>query len=171
MKTSWNDRLIVALPFVAVVLLCAAAVMLVSCSFSKIQNVLVNSPSQVTEASPAPGVAPSPAGSTALCPLVATVRVNPFGFEGCSQSNSSSTLPVGCTGDITATPLDAQGNHVDVTDATPIAWNLRQGAGVVSVNDWSGETYNKRVTGLQAGTFALDATVCGQTGTYAGEVK
>lgn len=120
--------------------------------------------------SPAPNASASP-GESGLCPLAKSVRVAPFGFDGCSQSNSAGVLPVGCTASVTATAKDAQAADVNLTDATPITWAIVSGGDHISLRPFTGETFNQLVTGNTPGSFDVSATVCGVTGHYAAVVK
>lgn len=148
-----------------------------ACTLSKTDNTNINAPSQVQAppASPAPGASAAPAaGSGALCPLVARVRVAPFGIDcpsGSAPNNGSGILPRGCTAHVTATGKDSQDTDVQLTDAYPITWQLVSGAGIVSTRADPNETFNQFVQGLAPGAFDVSATVCGQTGHYQGSVQ
>jgi hypothetical protein len=120
-------------------------------------------------ASPTPPLTGCPAPE-----VVASVRVNPFGYD-CpdgipAPNNSSGLLPVGCTAAVTATPKDIRGNDVPAELHGPdITWAILAGAQYIQVTDDPNEAFNKNVLGLSApGEFVLQATVCGKSGAWVG---
>ena len=69
-------------------------------------------------------------------------------------------LPLGCRGDVTATPKDINDDDVSAEVHGPeIAWQLRSGGEVVGVDDIPDQPFNKRLTALALGEFAICATV------------
>lgn len=85
--------------------------------------------------------------------------------------NGEGRLPVGCTGIVTATPKDANGNDVDARIHGPdIEWTLVQDARFVDVEDYPGEEFNRYATGKSPGSFQLCATVQTVQGCLDGEV-
>lgn len=123
-------------------------------------------------ASPSPG--PGSGGSCPGAALIASIRVNPFGYDCPSgvtkPNNSSGLLPVGCTAAVTATPKDAAGVDVPASlHGTDIAWSVVSGGIYIEVTSDPNQTFNKNVKGLSApGEFNLQATVCGKSGAWVG---
>jgi hypothetical protein len=86
--------------------------------------------------------------------------------------NNERLLLMGCSGNVTATPKDRDGNDVDARIHGPrIDWRLEQEINVVEMHDYPGVTFNKTLTARNAGHFRLCATVKGITGCLDGEVR
>jgi hypothetical protein len=107
---------------------------------------------------------------------IADIRVAFFGIS-CPTGvprpgNGEGRLPVGCTGNVTATPKKADGTDVPAAvHGDTIDWFLEQEhAGVVRMADFPGVSFNKTLTALEKGHFRLCATVKGRTGCLNGEV-
>lgn len=133
--------------------------------------VVVGAP--VAWSSDPPGVATVDAAGvvTAVSPGTAVVTANSGGVEGAATvtvtdppppavatvdvSPSSTSLTVGATAALTATPRAADGSALT---GRPVAWSTAQG-GVASVNG------SGTVTGVGAGTTTITATVEGVAGT------
>jgi hypothetical protein len=162
-----------AIGFAAVAIL---AILLGACTLefpgdSTIVNTATNA---VTQPSPVPSGSPSP--GTTGCPgaaVVASIRVNPFGYDcpsGTPPNNSSGLLPVGCTAAVTATPKDIRGVDVPAELHGPdITWAILAGAQFIQVTDDPNERFNKNVLGVSApGEFVLQASLCGKSGAWVG---
>lgn len=123
-----------------------------------------------------PDASPSPGGQC-VREAVDSVRVNPFGYEGCPgqrPSNSSGLLPAGCTARVTATPKGPTGQDTPSSlHGTQIVWSVTSGAALIEVTDNPEQPFNKNVRarqGVTSGEFQLTATVCGVTGGWNGRV-
>lgn len=108
--------------------------------------------------------------------IIDHVRVGFFGFR-CSDGitpprNGENRLPVGCSGNVTATPKNYRGEDVDARiHGDRIDWRLEQDhAGIVRMDDFPGVDFNKTLTGLEKGHFTVCAEVRGVTGCLHGEV-
>lgn len=105
------------------------------------------------------------------------VRVGFFGI-GCDDPNVpkpqpfEGTLPVVCTGIVTATPKDANGvNTPESLHGREVSWRLRAGEGVVVVYPpGDGNIFNMIVQARAVGGFSLCATVGGKEGCLNGQV-
>ena len=119
--------------------------------------------------------------SPAAFPLTAEdiidhVRVGFFGFR-CADGitpprNGDGKLPIGCSGNVTATPKNYRGEDVDARiHGDRIEWRLEQEfPGVVRMDDFPGVDFNKTLVGLEKGHFTLCAEVKGVTGCLHAEV-
>jgi hypothetical protein len=108
--------------------------------------------------------------SPAAFPLLAEdvihrVHIFPVGIE-CTDTRTSiptldrRELPVGCLLIVTATPKDK--NLVDVDPrlhGPDIKWDMPVGDFRIKVEDYPGVAFNKRITGLEPGDFAICAEV------------
>ncbi len=103
------------------------------------------------------------------------VRVAFFGID-CPAGvrrppNSSGRLPLGCVGQVTATPKDRDFVDVDARVHGPhVTWELRQTGFIVDVTDSATSAFNKTLQARHPGLFELCATVQGVTGCLSGEV-
>jgi hypothetical protein len=103
------------------------------------------------------------------------VRVAFFGIDcraGVTKPpNSSGRLPLGCEGQVTATPKDKDLADVDARVHGPyVTWELEQTGFIVDVTDSPTSPFNKIVRPRNPGIFALCATVQGVRGCLGGEV-
>lgn len=104
------------------------------------------------------------------------VRVGFFGIrciDGVTPPrNGERLLLMGCTGSVTASPKNKDGDDVDPRiHGERIDWALEQEIPVVRMDDYPDVTFNKYLTAQQPGHFKLCATVKGVTGCLDGEVK
>jgi hypothetical protein len=103
------------------------------------------------------------------------VRVAFFGID-CPEGvrkppNSSGRLPLGCSGQVTATPKDRDFNDVDPRVHGPyVTWELEQSGFLVDVTDSDTSPFNKSLRARNPGPFALCATVQGHKGCLDGLV-
>jgi hypothetical protein len=94
------------------------------------------------------------------------VRVHFFGIN-CAEGrtppdNAEKILPLGCTGNVSATPKDRNNKDVDPKiHGSAIHWEQFQGEGenLAKVSDYPGQPFNKVVDPLNEGFFTLCATV------------
>jgi hypothetical protein len=106
---------------------------------------------------------------------VESVRVAFYGIR-CANGktppgNGEGKLPVGCDGQVTATPKDADGEDVPaVVHGPDIRWDLQEGDQNVEVEDVADQAFNKVVSGVEVGHFILCAEVLGVEGCLFGEV-
>ncbi|HET7745656.1 MAG TPA: hypothetical protein VFM29_00040 [Vicinamibacteria bacterium] len=107
--------------------------------------------------------------------VIAGVRVAFFGIR-CNPGitpprNGEGLLPVGCSGDVTATPKKADGTDVpESIHGDKIEWQLLQDAPRVVMHDYPNVKFNKILVAQEYGPFALCATVKGHTGCLYGDV-
>jgi hypothetical protein len=107
--------------------------------------------------------------------LISYVRVAFFGFR-CDDGvdaprNAEGLLPVGCYGNVTATPKKQDGTDVDSRlHGDRIDWRLVNEDQAVRVEDFPDITFNKQIVALKPGHFTLCATVKGVEGCLHGEV-
>ena len=122
---------------------------------------------------PVPTVAPTPVPTAAPNPI-SYVRVGFFGVKcagGGAPDNAERKLPVGCSGDVTATPKKENGTDVHSDDhGAEITWELMHGERLISIYDVPGQPFNKHLIGRIAGPFMLCATVKGVMGCLSAEV-
>lgn len=103
------------------------------------------------------------------------VRVAFFGID-CPAGvrkppNTSGRMPLGCLGQVTATPKDRDFADVDPRVHGPfITWELHQTGFLVDVTDSEASPFNKSLRARNPGPFALCATVQGVHGCLDGEV-
>ena len=133
----------------------------------------------VTVATPMPTATatapPAPAATAAPAPsAISYVRVAFFGVNckgGGAPDNAERKLPVGCAGDVTATPKKENGTDVDSEIHGPdVTWDLMHGERLVDMYDVPGQPFNKHLIGRIPGPFLLCATVKGVMGCLNGEV-
>lgn len=109
-----------------------------------------------------PGASPSP-GTGGDLPPGSFVRVGLFG-QSCPSgttppNNGTRTIGPGCTGFITATPKDAQGNDIPAAvHGSSIAWVVEFGQGIVNLIA-PPEPFNRDARCTGPGDFGLKATV------------
>lgn len=121
-----------------------------------------------TGSSSTPGAAPSPGEDGGTLPPGSFIRIGLFG-QSCPAGvtppqNSTRQIKIGCTGQITATPKDAQGNDLpSAVHGRIIAWSVPAGSGLVIVLADS-EPFNRSARCQGAGVFTLAATVKGVVG-------
>ena len=107
--------------------------------------------------------------------LIAQVRVGFYGFR-CDDGivvprNGQGELPVGCTGFVTASPKNKNGDDVDSRiHGTQIQWRVEQDGNRVRVDDVNNTPFNKNLVALEPGPFGLCAMVRGVEGCLHGEV-
>lgn len=105
---------------------------------------------------------------------IAYVRVGFFGVNcrgGGAPDNAERKLPVGCSGDVTATPKKENGTDVDAEVHGPdITWELVHGERLVDIYTVPGQPFNRHLIGRIPGPFMLCATVKGVMGCLTGEV-
>jgi hypothetical protein len=107
--------------------------------------------------------------------LIDSVRVAFFGFR-CDDGvpaprNADGKLPMGCFGNVTATPKTRDGLDVDRRiHGDRIDWRLENEEGAVEVEDFPDIPFNKRITPKQPGHFTLCGSVKGVEGCLHGEV-
>ena len=108
--------------------------------------------------------------------LIDHIRVGFFGIA-CIPGievprNGERLLYMGCTGNVTASPKDRDGDDIDARiHGDRIDWTLEQEINVVEMNDYPGVPFNKMLTARNAGHFKLCAIVKGVKGCLDGEVK
>ena len=86
--------------------------------------------------------------------------------------NGEKLLLMGCTGFVTASPKNRNGDDIDARIHGPqITWTLDQYEPVVTMEDFPDVTFNKTVTAREPGEFTVCATVKGVRGCLEGEVK
>ena len=108
--------------------------------------------------------------------LIDHVRVGFFSI-GCIAGvtpprNGERLLHMGCSGFVTATPKDKNGDDVDARiHGERIDWTLDQDEPGVRMDDFPSVAFNKTVTATEPGHFKLCATVKGVRGCLNGEVK
>jgi hypothetical protein len=107
--------------------------------------------------------------------VIDSIRVAFFGFR-CPDGvalprNAEGKLPIGCTGNLTATPKNKDGGDVDPrVHGTQIAWILEQEGKYVQLVDYPDQPFNKSLLGLSLGHFSLCAVVKERQGCLNGEV-
>ena len=108
--------------------------------------------------------------------VIDSVRVAFFGFK-CPDdvaipNNGGNRLPVGCTGNITATPKNKQNQDVDPRiHGTQITWTWELESGhPADLINYPDQPFNKSVVGLSVGNFTLCAIVKEVQGCLHGEV-
>jgi hypothetical protein len=108
--------------------------------------------------------------------LIDSIRVAFFGFK-CPDdvavpNNSSNRLPVGCTGNVTATPKNKLNQDVDPRiHGSQITWTFELESGrPAELISYPDIPFNKSVVGLSVGNFTLCAIVKGVQGCLHGEV-
>jgi hypothetical protein len=85
--------------------------------------------------------------------------------------NSAGRLPLGCSGEVTATPKDKDFVDVDARVHGPyITWELEQTGFIVDVADSETSAFNKSLSPQHPGLFTLCATIQGVRGCLGGEV-
>ena len=128
-------------------------------------------PPPLATATPVPTAAPT---SRPPANTISYVRVAFFGVNckgGGAPDNLERKLPVGCAGDVTATPKKEDGTDVRAEDHGPdITWDLMHGERLVDVYEVPGQTFNRHLIGRIPGPFLLCATVRGVMGCLSGEV-
>jgi hypothetical protein len=108
--------------------------------------------------------------------LIASVRVAFFGFrcpdDVAVPNNGANRLPVGCTGNVTATPKNRENQDVDPRiHGTQIAWTFELESGrPAELISYPDQPFNKSVVGLAVGNFTLCAIVKEVQGCLHGEV-
>lgn len=126
-------------------------------------------PTAVPTATAAPTASPAPTPNP-----IAYVRVAFFGVNckgGGAPDNAQRQLPVGCSGDITATPKKENGSDVDASVHGPdITWDLAHGERLLDIYPVPEQPFNRHVIGRVPGPFMLCATVKGVMGCLTGEV-
>ena len=108
--------------------------------------------------------------------LIDSVRVAFFGFK-CPDDvaippNGGNRLPVGCTGNVTATPKNKLNQDVDPRiHGTQITWTFELESGKpAELISYPDQPFNKSVVGLALGNFTLCAIVKEVQGCLHGEV-
>jgi len=124
---------------------------------------------------PAPTPVPTPVPTAVpTANPISYVRVGFFGVNcpgGGGPDNAERKLPVGCAGDVTATPKKEDGTDVHSRDhPSEITWEMMHGERLVSIYDVPGQPFNKHLIGRVAGPFMLCATVGGVMGCLSAEV-
>jgi hypothetical protein len=108
--------------------------------------------------------------------IIDSVRVAFFGFrcpDGVAvPNNGGNRLPVGCTGNVTATPKNKFNEDVDPRlHGTQIAWTFELESGTPDeLINYPDQPFNKSVVGLSVGNFTLCAIVKEVQGCLHGEV-
>jgi len=108
--------------------------------------------------------------------LIDSVRVAFFGFKCADDvavpNNGSNRLPVGCTGNVTATPKNKDNQDVDPRiHGTQITWTFEVESGhPADLISYPDQPFNKSVVGLAVGNFTLCAIVKEVQGCLHGEV-
>jgi len=107
--------------------------------------------------------------------IIDSVRVAFFGFrcpDGVAEPrNAEGKLPIGCQGNLTATPKNKDGGDVDPRiHGTQIAWTLEQEQTYVRLIDYPDQPFNKSLVGLSLGHFTFCAVVKERRGCLNGEV-
>ena len=108
--------------------------------------------------------------------LIDHIRVGFFGIRCINgvtpPRNGEKLLLMGCTGFVTASPKNRNGDDIDARiHGENINWTLDQYEPVVTLEDFPNVTFNKTVTARQPGEFTVCATVKGVRGCLEGEVK
>ena len=86
--------------------------------------------------------------------------------------NGEKLLLMGCSGYVTASPKDKNGDDVDARiHGDHIEWTLSQYEPVVTMDDFPNAAFNKIVQARQPGEFTVCATVRGVKGCLEAEVK
>jgi hypothetical protein len=133
----------------------------------------VTSVAGATTPAPTPVPTSVPTAAPTANPI-SYVRVAFFGVNckgGGAPDNAQRKLPVGCSGDVTATPKKEDGTDVHSNDhGTEITWELMHGERLISIYDVPGQPFNKHLIGRIAGPFMLCATVSGVMGCLTAEV-
>jgi hypothetical protein len=107
--------------------------------------------------------------------VIDSVRVAFFGFR-CPDGvavprNAEGKLPIGCQGNLTATPKNKDGGDVDPrVHGTQIAWTIEQEGQYVQRIDYPDQPFNKSLLGLSLGHFSMCAVVKERRGCLNGEV-
>jgi hypothetical protein len=107
--------------------------------------------------------------------VIAQVRVSFFGIR-CNDDrtpprNGENKLPVGCVGNVTASPKNKDGHDVDPRiHGSSIDWTLEQEGDFVRLDDAPESSFNKNLTGKDKGHFSLCAFVREVKGCLNGEV-
>jgi hypothetical protein len=108
--------------------------------------------------------------------LIDSVRVAFFGFK-CPDdvavpNNGGNRLPVGCTGNVTATPKNKDNQDVDPRiHGSQITWTFEVESGKpAELINYPDQPFNKSVVGLAVGNFTLCAIVKEVEGCLHGEV-
>jgi len=108
--------------------------------------------------------------------LIDSVRVAFFGFrcpdDVAVPNNGGNRLPVGCTGNVTATPKNKNNQDVDPRiHGSQIAWTFELESGKpAELINYPDQPFNKSVVGLALGNFTLCAIVKEVQGCLHGEV-
>ena len=108
--------------------------------------------------------------------LIDHIRVGFFGIA-CIPGivpprNGEKLLYMGCSGNVTASPKDKDGDDIDARiHGDRIDWTLEQEINVVEMHDFPGVAFNKTLTARNPGHFRLCAIVKGVRGCLDGEVK
>ena len=104
------------------------------------------------------------------------MRVAFFGFK-CPDdvavpNNGGNRLPVGCTGNVTATPKNKDNQDVDPRiHGSQITWTFEVESGKpAELINYPDQPFNKSVVGLEVGNFTLCAIVKEVQGCLHGEV-
>jgi hypothetical protein len=86
--------------------------------------------------------------------------------------NGEKLLLMGCSGFVTASPKDKDGNDIDARiHGDRIDWTLEQEIPIVRMDEYEGVPFNKTLTAQNPGHFKLCAIVKGVKGCLDGEVK
>jgi hypothetical protein len=107
--------------------------------------------------------------------VIDSIRVAFFGFK-CPDGvavprNAEGKLPIGCQGNLTATPKNKDGGDVDPrVHGTQIAWVLEQEGKYVQLVDYPDQPFNKSLLGMALGHFSMCAVVKERQGCLNGEV-
>lgn len=107
--------------------------------------------------------------------LIDSVRVAFYGLK-CNDgrvppNNGTGQLPVGCVGQLTATPKNRENKDVDHrVYGTDITWTLVDGGENIDIQHYPDQPFNKGLYGKQPGDFTYCATVKGVKGCLHGKV-
>jgi hypothetical protein len=86
--------------------------------------------------------------------------------------NGENLLLMGCSGFVTASPKNKDGDDIDARIHGPrIDWTLEQEIPIVRMDEYPGVDFNKTLTAQNPGHFTLCAIVKGVKGCLNGEVK
>jgi hypothetical protein len=134
-----------------------------------------STPGPTGTATPLATVAPTPVPTPApTANPISYVRVGFFGVNckgGGAPDNGARQLPVGCSGDVTATPKKEDGTDVDSRVHSPnITWDLVNGEKLLDMYDVPNQPFNKHLIGRIPGPFLLCATVGEVMGCLTGQV-
>ena len=135
----------------------------------------VQGPTQtVVIGAPQPTATPRGTPQASTNTAVGRVKVGYFG-RSCPDGPPPAglnDLRVGCTGDITATPLDARGEKIpDTEHPLSIRWYHASGSSVLeATTHGSGNEFNRAAKGLSVGDYKLCAIVGGVEGCVEGKV-